>query len=284
MQLYIDYFTLHIFAASVIVAFFSLMIGSFLNVVIHRLPIMLQREWDAEITGEMTTDSFNLITPHSHCPHCQHPIAWYENIPLLSYFLLLRAKCSQCKTPISMRYPLVEALAAVISVPIVFTFGFNAITLYVLVFSWILIALTFIDLDHFLLPDKLTLPLLWIGLLLNTQNTFTSLESAVYGAAAGYLSLWSIYWAFKLATGKEGMGYGDFKLLAALGAWMGITALPIILLLSSVSAVVIALILALLKKQQLDKPIPFGPYLTIAGFVSLLWGEQLTQLYLELLL
>ena len=284
MQLYIDYFTLHIFAASVIVAFFSLMIGSFLNVVIHRLPIMLQREWDAEITGEMTTDSFNLITPHSQCPHCQHQIAWYENIPLLSYFLLLRAKCSQCKTHISMRYPLVEALAAVISVPIVFTFGFNAITLYVLVFSWILIALTFIDLDHFLLPDKLTLPLLWIGLLLNTQNTFTSLESAVYGAAAGYLSLWSIYWAFKLATGKEGMGYGDFKLLAALGAWMGITALPIILLLSSVSAVVIALILALLKKQQLDKPIPFGPYLTIAGFVSLLWGEQLTQLYLELLL
>ena len=284
MQLYVDYFAQHTFAASIIVAIFSLMIGSFLNVVIHRLPIMLQREWDAEITGEMPTDAYNLITPHSQCPHCQHLIAWYENIPLLSYFLLLRAKCSQCKTPISMRYPLVEALAAVISVPIVFTFGFNAITLYVLVFSWILIALTFIDLDHFLLPDKLTLPLLWIGLLLNTQNTFTSLESAVYGAAAGYLSLWSIYWAFKLATGKEGMGYGDFKLLAALGAWMGITALPIILLLSSVSAVVIALILALLKKQQLDKPIPFGPYLTIAGFVSLLWGEQLTQLYLELLL
>ncbi|NQZ30057.1 MAG: prepilin peptidase [Oceanospirillaceae bacterium] len=284
MQLYIEYFSQHLFAASIIVALFSLMVGSFLNVVIHRLPVMMQREWDAQITGEDDGDKYNLVKPDSQCPKCQHRITWYENIPVLSYFLLLRGKCAGCKTPISIRYPLVEILSALISFPIVFTFGFNEITLYVLIFSWILIALTFIDLDHFLLPDKLTLPLLWIGLLLNTQNTFVSLDSAVYGAAFGYLCLWSIYWAFKLITGKEGMGYGDFKLLAALGAWMGITALPIIILLSSISAVIIALVLAALKKQQLDKPIPFGPYLTIAGFISLLWGNDLTQLYLNLLL
>ena len=284
MQLYIEYFSQHLFAASIIVALFSLMVGSFLNVVIHRLPVMMQREWDAQITGEDDGDKYNLVKPDSQCPKCQHRITWYENIPVLSYFLLLRGKCAGCKTPISIRYPLVEILSALISFPIVFTFGFNEITLYVLIFSWILIALTFIDLDHFLLPDTLTLPLLWIGLLLNTQNTFVSLDSAVYGAAFGYLCLWSIYWAFKLITGKEGMGYGDFKLLAALGAWMGITALPIIILLSSISAVIIALVLAALKKQQLDKPIPFGPYLTIAGFISLLWGNDLTQLYLNLLL
>ena len=284
MQLYIEYFSQHLFAASIIVALFSLMVGSFLNVVIHRLPVMMQREWDAQITGEDDGDKYNLVKPDSQCPKCQHRITWYENIPVLSYFLLLRGKCAGCKTPISIRYPLVEILSALISFPIVFTFGFNEITLYVLIFSWILIALTFIDLDHFLLPDKLTLPLLWIGLLLNTQNTFVSLDSAVYGAAFGYLCLWSIYWAFKLITGKEGMGYGDFKLLAALGAWMGITALPIIILLSSISAVIIALVLAALKKQQLDNPIPFGPYLTIAGFISLLWGNDLTQLYLNLLL
>jgi len=284
MQLYIDYFQQHLFAASILVAIFSLLIGSFLNVVIHRLPIMMQKEWDNELTGEIEGETYNLMTPASQCPNCQHVIRWYENIPLISYFLLLRAKCSNCKTGIPIRYPLVELLSALISIPIVYSFGFNSLTFYVLVFSWILIALTFIDLDHFLLPDKLTLPLLWMGLLLNTQNTFTSIESAVYGAAAGYSSLWIIYWAFKLTTGKEGMGYGDFKLLAALGAWMGITALPIIILLSSISAVMLAIIFAALKIQQLDKPIPFGPYLTIAGFISLLWGSELTAAYLRLLL
>jgi len=284
MQLYIDYFEQHLFAACIIVAIFSLMVGSFLNVVIHRFPIMMQKEWDQELTGETDSEPYNLITPGSQCTNCQHVIRWYENIPLISYFLLLQAKCSGCKTHIPIRYPLVELLSALISIPIVYSFGFNQITFYVLVFSWVMIALTFIDLDHFLLPDKLTLPLLWMGLLLNTQNTFTSLESAVYGAAAGYLSLWLIYWAFKLTTGKEGMGYGDFKLLAALGAWMGITALPIIILLSSVSAVILAIIFAALKIQQMDKPIPFGPYLTIAGFISLLWGNKITAAYLNLLL
>jgi len=284
MQLYIDYFEQHLFAACIIVAIFSLMVGSFLNVVIHRLPVMMQKEWDQELTGETDSEPYNLVTPNSQCPNCQHVIRWHENIPLISYFLLLRAKCSDCKTHISIRYPLVELLSALISIPIVYSFGFNQITFYVLVFSWVMIALTFIDLDHFLLPDKLTLPLLWMGLLLNSQNTFTSLESAVYGAAAGYLSLWLIYWAFKLTTGKEGMGYGDFKLLAALGAWMGITALPIIILLSSVSAVILAIIFAALKIQQMDKPIPFGPYLTIAGFISLLWGNEITAAYLNLLL
>ncbi len=284
MQLYLDYFSQHLLFASIIIMIFSLMIGSFLNVVIHRLPIMMQREWDAEITGAKATDRFNLMTPDSKCPHCMSDIKWYQNIPVISYILILKGKCANCNEPISKRYPLVELLSAIISIPLVYTFGVNEITLYALVFSWVLIALTFIDLDHFLLPDKLTLPLLWMGLLLNVNNTFATLESAVYGAAAGYLSLWSIYWIFKLVTGKEGMGYGDFKLLAALGAWMGITALPLIILLSSVSGIVIALILAVVHKKPLDKPIPFGPYLTIAGFIALLWGEQITQFYLASIL
>jgi leader peptidase (prepilin peptidase)/N-methyltransferase len=284
MQLYIEYFSNHLFAATIIVAIFSLMVGSFLNVVIHRIPIMMQREWDTELTGEQPADKYNLFTPNSQCPNCQHVIRWYENIPILSYVLLLRGKCAGCKTPVSIRYPLVELLSALVSIPIVYSFGFNAITCYALFFAWILIALTFIDLDHFLLPDSLTLLLLWAGLILNTFDTFTNIESAIYGAAAGYLSLWSIYWLFKLITGKEGMGYGDFKLLAALGAWMGITALPMIILLSSISGIVIAVLMAIFKKQSFDKPIPFGPYLTIAGFISLLWGPQITQLYINLLL
>jgi len=284
MQLYLDYFANHLLAATSIAALFSLLIGSFLNVVIHRVPLMMQQQWDAEISGIEPTEKFNLVTPDSQCPKCQHQIKWYENIPLLSYFLLLRGKCSQCKTPISLRYPLVELLSALISIPVVYSFGFSSISLLAMLFAWTLIALTFIDLDHFLLPDKLTLPLLWAGLLINTQNIFTDLQSAVLGAAAGYLALWSIYWVFKFATGKEGMGHGDFKLLAALGAWMGISALPMIILLSSISGVIIALILAAFKKQQLDNPIPFGPYLTIAGFISLLWGPTLNQLYLNLIL
>ena len=284
MQLYLDYFSTHLLAATIVVALFSLLVGSFLNVVIHRIPLMMQQQWDTDISGVQPTEKFNLVTPHSHCPKCQHKIKWYENIPLLSYFLLLRGKCSQCKTAISLRYPLVELLSALISIPVVYSFGFSYISLFALLFAWVLIALTFIDLDHFLLPDKLTLPLLWAGLLLNTQNVFTSLESAVLGAAVGYLALWSIYWLFKLVTGKEGMGYGDFKLLAALGAWMGLAALPMIILLSSVSGVIIAIILTVCKIQQLNNPIPFGPYLTIAGFVSLLWGPALNQYYLNLIL
>jgi leader peptidase (prepilin peptidase)/N-methyltransferase len=245
---------------------------------------MMQREWDAELTGTEPADKYNLMIPNSACPSCSSEIKWYQNIPLISYLLIIRGKCANCKEPISKRYPFVELLSAAISIPIVYSYGVNEITLYALVFSWVLIALTFIDLDHFLLPDKLTLPLLWLGLLLNINNTFTSLESAVYGAVAGYLSLWSIYWIFKLVTGKEGMGYGDFKLLAALGAWMGITALPLIILLSSVSGIIIALVLAVVYKKPLDKPIPFGPYLTIAGFFALLYGEQITLLYLTAVL
>ncbi len=284
MQLYTDYFADHLFAAVLIVAVLSLLVGSFLNVVIHRLPIMMQQQWDCEITGEPPVETYNLAKPDSQCPHCQHVIKWYENIPIFSYLFLLKGKCASCKAPISIRYPMIELLSALLSIPIVISFGFNYLTLLALLFTWVLIALTFIDIDHFLLPDKLTLPLLWLGLLINSQGIFTSLESAVYGAAAGYLSLWSVYWLFKLVTGKEGMGYGDFKLLAALGAWMGLSALPIIILISSISGIVIALTLALFNKQALDKPIPFGPYLTIAGFISLLWGAQITQMYLNLVL
>jgi leader peptidase (prepilin peptidase)/N-methyltransferase len=284
MQLYIDYFAANLFAASILVAIFSLLIGSFLNVVIHRLPIMMQREWDEQLNAQAADSTYNLLTPHSQCPQCEHKIRWYENIPVLSYVFVLRAKCSQCKKSISFRYPCVELLSALLSIVIVYSFGFNFLTLCALVFSWVLIALTFIDLDHFLLPDKLTLPLLWMGLLLNTANTFTSLESAVYGAAAGYLSLWSVYWIFKLVTGKEGMGYGDFKLLAALGAWMGISALPMLILISSISGIIIAVIMSMTSKHELNQPIPFGPYLTIAGFISLIWGPQITQSYLSFIL
>lgn len=284
MQLYLDYFSEHLLFASILVMIFSLMVGSFLNVVIHRLPIMMQREWDAETSGKPTQGRYNLMTPDSECPQCQQPIKWYHNIPLISYFIILKGKCGYCKSPISLRYPCVELLTALVSIPLVYNFGINEVTLYALIFSWILIALTFIDLDHFLLPDNLTLPLLWLGLIINIDNTFTNIVSAVYGAAAGYLILWSIYWAFKLITGKEGMGYGDFKLLAALGAWMGISALPLIILLSSVSGVVIAVILSITHKKALDNPIPFGPYLTIAGFITLIWGPQITQYYFKFIL
>lgn len=287
MQLYLNYFSTHLLQAGFVVFLFSLLVGSFLNVVIFRLPIILKREWSEPTTDDelnAPAERFNLLTPSSQCPQCQHQITWYENIPLISYFLYLKGKCSQCKSKIPFRYPLVELLSALLSVPIFLAFGFSSITAVALIFCWILICLTFIDLDEFILPDRLTLPLLWLGLLVNSQNMFTSLNEAVWGAAAGYLSLWAVYWAFKLITGKEGMGYGDFKLLAALGAWLGLSALPMIILLSSLSGIIIALLMNLFKKQDLSNPIPFGPYLTIAGYISLVWGEEINQMYFQYLL
>jgi leader peptidase (prepilin peptidase)/N-methyltransferase len=277
--------------AAVVTFLFSLLVGSFLNVVIYRIPVMMEREWQQSIAEAQQEDNaiessiqpaFNLATPASTCPSCGHKIRWYENIPVVSY-ALLRGKCSACKASISLRYPLIELLTAVLSVIAMRQFGFNEFGLAAVVFTWCLIALTFIDLDHQLLPDRITLPLLWLGLLINSYNSFTSLGSAVWGAALGYLSLWSVYWLFKLLTGKEGMGYGDFKLLAALGAWCGATALPLLILLSSVTGVILAVAMMVFNRHEAKNPLPFGPYLAIAGWVALLWGDKITTAYLQLM-
>lgn len=273
-----------------LVFLFSLMIGSFLNVVIHRLPIMLEREWQAEYRSYFSPDEeqateprYNLMVPRSACPHCGHAITALENIPLLSW-LWLKGRCSECQAPISARYPLVELLTALLSVAVAMVISPGWGTLAALLLTWVLVALAFIDLDKMLLPDQLTLPLLWGGLLFNLIGGFAPLADAVIGAMAGYLVLWCLYWAFKLLTGKEGMGYGDFKLLAALGAWLGWQALPIILLLSSLVGAIIGISLIALRKHHQGNPIPFGPYLAIAGWIALLWGDTITRWYLTTIL
>jgi leader peptidase (prepilin peptidase)/N-methyltransferase len=265
---------------ALIAGLFGLLFGSFLNVVIHRLPKMMQRESDnyvAEESGRQAphTDRYNIMVPRSACPHCKHQITALENIPVLSY-LVLRGRCSNCKAPISARYPAVEALTGVLSALVVWKLGSGWAGLAALLFLYALIAMTFIDFDTQLLPDDLTYPLLWAGLLMNVNGTFAPLQDAVIGAAAGYLALWSIYWLFKLATGKEGMGYGDFKLLAALGAWMGWTMLPTIILLSSVVGAVVGIALIVFAKHGRNNPIPFGPYLAAAGLIAMLYGAPLS--------
>ncbi|RJF97742.1 prepilin peptidase [Noviherbaspirillum saxi] len=270
--------------ATVFVGILGLLIGSFLNVVIHRLPKMMQRESDNYVAHESGkplphTDRYNLMVPRSCCPHCGHKIGALENIPVLSY-LALRGKCIQCKAPISPRYPIVEALTGALSAFLVWRFGSGAAGLATLLFAWLLIAMTFIDADTQLLPDDLTLPLLWCGLLINLNGVFVPLDEAVIGAVAGYLSLWSVYWLFKLVTGKEGMGYGDFKLLAALGAWLGWKMLPIIILLSSLVGAVVGIALIVFARHGRNNPIPFGPYLAAAGVIALLYGKSLAQAYL----
>jgi leader peptidase (prepilin peptidase)/N-methyltransferase len=268
---------------TVLAAVFGLLIGSFLNVVIHRLPIMMQRESDNYVAHESGkplphTERYNLVVPRSACTQCKHQIGALENVPILSY-LALRGKCAACKTPISIRYPMVEALTGALSALLIWHFGSGWVGLSTLVFVYLLIAMTFIDADTQLLPDDLTLPLLWIGLLLNLSGLFVPLHDAVIGAAAGYLSLWAIYWAFKLLTGKEGMGYGDFKLLAALGAWLGWKMLPIIILFSSLVGAVVGIILIVFARRGRDKPIPFGPYLAAAGLLALLYGQTILETY-----
>lgn len=264
----------------------GLLIGSFLNVVIHRVPIMLDREeqdWLAQREGKpASTERFGIVTPRSRCPSCGHQIRAMENIPLFSY-AWLRGKCSACAAPIGLRYPVIEALTGLLSVLVALHFGPGWQALAALVFVCFLIALTFIDVDTQLLPDRLTLPLVWIGLLVNlTGSGFTTLSSAVLGAVAGYVSLWLVYQAFKLATGKEGMGYGDFKLLAAIGAWLGWQMLPVVILLSSVAGAVIGIALIVATRRGKEIPIPFGPYLAIAGLVAMLYGADLVEYYLAL--
>lgn len=280
-MLLLELSTIHTTWAVLFSVLFALLVGSFLNVVIIRLPIMMEREWNAAVQPESTdaTETFNLAFPASRCNHCGHQIRWYENIPVISW-LVLKGRCSQCESAISARYPLIEALSAVLCGVIAWKFGLTVAGISLMVLTWALIALTFIDIDHQLLPDSITLPLLWLGLLLNSFEVFTTLESAVWGAALGYLSLWSVYWAFKLITGKEGMGYGDFKLLAALGAWGGAISLPMIILFSSVAGAVLAGVLILLRKHHAANPLPFGPYLAIAGWFAILWGEPVIHWYL----
>jgi leader peptidase (prepilin peptidase)/N-methyltransferase len=266
----------------------GLVIGSFLNVVIYRYPKMMEAEWREqchEFLELPAPDSskrhfvvFNLAAPGSHCPNCNHAISALENIPVLSW-LVQGGKCRHCRAPISLRYPVIELATGLLSVLVVSHFGFTWLSMALLVFTWILITLTMIDVDRQLLPDDLTLPLLWLGLLVNSMGLLTDLESAVFGAMGGYLTLWCVYWGFKLLTGKEGMGYGDFKLLGALGAWLGWQSLPQIILLSSLVGAIVGISMMLLRGQGRDVPIPFGPYLASAGFLSLLWGEQLNQLF-----
>ncbi|MDN3405501.1 A24 family peptidase [Pseudoalteromonas sp. APC 3218] len=267
----------------------SLCIGSFLNVVIYRLPLMMQKEWQTECRllladeltspkAKQTTDTFNLVKPNSCCPKCKAAIKPWQNIPIISW-LFLKGKCATCDNPISIRYPSVEAITAILSLVVAYTFGATEQALLYIVVTWALVALTFIDIDHMLLPDQLTLPLLWLALIASVMGYTIAPSDAIIGAACGYLSLWSVFWLFKLITGKEGMGYGDFKLLAVFGALLGWQSLLTIILLSSVVGAVIGI--ALLSIQGKDKatPIPFGPYLAIAGWITMLWGTQLQNSY-----
>ena len=284
----------------------SLLVGSFLNVVIHRVPIMLEREWRAQAremfvepgqtdddgTVEVRTDvrleRYNLLVPRSRCPGCNAEITALQNIPVVSW-LLLGGRCASCRASISVRYPIVELATAVLSTAVALHFGWHWQTLAALLFTWALISLTVIDLDHTLLPDTLTIPLLWLGLLLSlfwhvglTAPAPTDPASAILGAVCGYLVLWTVFWAFKFATGKDGMGYGDFKLLGALGAWMGWQMLPLILLLSAFAGAVVGIGLILLRGRDRNVPMPFGPYLAAAGWIALLWGPQIMGGYLTL--
>ncbi len=265
----------------------GLVIGSFLNVVIHRLPIMLEREWRQEcqqFLGLETdegggVESFNLAVPRSHCPACSKRLDVLENIPVVSY-LALKGRCSGCHGAISIRYPLVEILTAVLSVIVAWQFGPGSQWLAALLLTWSLLVLGFIDFDRQLLPDTITLPLLWLGLIVSIFDVFTDATASIVGAVTGYLSLWLVFHLFRLLTGKEGMGYGDFKLLALLGAWLGWIYLPLIIMLSSVVGAVVGLLMILFMGHDRRLPIPFGPYLAAAGWVALVWGDQLNAFYL----
>jgi leader peptidase (prepilin peptidase) / N-methyltransferase len=267
------------------VGFFALAVGSFLNVVIHRLPLMMEQEWRrecADLAGEALapTPRLSLALPGSRCPHCAHPLRVWENIPLLSY-LLLRGRCAVCREPIGVRYPLVEAGTALFSILVVWRFGVTWEAAAALILTWGLIALAVIDIDTQLLPDSITLPLLWLGLLISLDGGFASPQDAILGAALGYLFLWSLYQVFKLITGREGMGYGDFKLFALFGAWLGWQVLPMILILSSVVGAILGLVLIARRGQDRHTPLPFGPYLAAAGWIALLWGNDLNNAYLQ---
>lgn len=287
-MLLLEYFQAEPGSFTLTVGLLGLIIGSFLNVVILRLPVMMDREWQsqcAEVLGtpEQTpaqSERFDLVVPRSRCPSCGHAVTAVQNIPVLSY-LFLRGRCAACRTKISIRYPIVEILCGILSAAVAWHFGVSFAALGALFLTWALIALTFIDFDHQLLPDSITLPFLWLGLAFNLFATYTDSASSLIGAMAGYGTLWSVYHVFKLLTGKEGMGYGDFKLLAMLGAWMGWQALPAVILLSSLVGAIVGMTLILLRGHDRNIPIPFGPYIATAGWITLLWGGELADLYLQ---
>ncbi len=282
---------------------FAAVIGSFLNVVIHRLPVMMKREWQlecnqyldeyhnatvAEIKDRLAQpiddypEKYNLVVPGSACPKCKTSIKPWHNLPVLGW-LMLGGKCAHCKTPISARYPVIEALTGLAVAYLAYHFGPTWQFVFATILTFGLVALTGIDLDEMLLPDQITLPLLWIGLLTNLNGTFVSITDAVIGASAGYMSLWSVFWGFKILTGKEGMGYGDFKLLAVFGAWFGWQLLPLIILLSSIVGALVGLLLIVNKKINSGNPIPFGPYIALAGWIAMIWGEKIVNWYLSTL-
>ena len=285
----VTYFSSEPLVFVIVASLLSLAVGSFLNVVIYRLPIMLERDWRAECAAAGLTDSgspepaekFNLVVPRSRCPHCDHQIKAWENIPVIS-FIFLKGKCGNCRKPISPRYPFVETLTAILSGITAAHFGPSLAGLAAILLVWALVALAFIDFDHQILPDVITLPMLWLGLLFNSRELFASLESALFGAVAGYISLWLVYQVFKLVTKKEGMGFGDFKLLALFGAWLGWQQLPLIILLSSFAGAFIGLAMIIILGRDKQLPMPFGPFLCIAGWISLLWGNDIINNYLQL--
>jgi leader peptidase (prepilin peptidase)/N-methyltransferase len=281
------YLQLHPVVFLFVVGAYGLIVGSFLNVVIHRLPQMLDREWHSQCRellqlpeAENTAVKYNLVTPGSRCPHCGHRIRAWENIPVFSY-VLLRGRCSECRQKIALRYPLIETATAAFSVATAWHFGVSVETLAALLLVWALIPLAIIDYDHKILPDSITLPFLWLGLIVASLGVFTDLRSALFGAVAGYLSLWLVYHGFRLLTGKEGMGFGDFKLFALFGAWMGWQHLPILILIASLAGAVIGGAALLVHRQGRDHPIPFGPFLCLAGWITLLWGDTLARTYLQ---
>ena len=302
MSNYIQLMAMYPWAFIAISFLIAIIIGSFLNVVIFRIPVMLKREWQQECNqyleeyqseqisqetlkklAEHQDDfpqKYNLVTPGSTCPKCKTAIKPWQNIPIFGW-LMLKGKCGACSLPIAFRYPLVEGLTGIMISTLAWYFGPTQQFAFLALFTFVLIALTFIDFDEMLLPDQLTLPLLWLGLLININGTFVSLESAVIGSAAGYLSLWSVFWAFKLITGKEGMGYGDFKLLAVFGAWIGWQMLPLIILLSSLVGAIVGISMMVFKKLHRDNPIPFGPYIAVAGWVAVIWGTDIVNWYLR---
>ncbi|WP_426206707.1 prepilin peptidase [Pseudomonas sp. TWP3-1] len=279
-----EFLSLYPLAFTLTALVLGLVVGSFLNVVIWRLPKMLEREWRQQaqdvlgLPGETPLPTYNLMLPHSQCPHCGHRIRAWENIPVLSY-VLLRGRCSSCAAPISKRYPLTELACGLLSAFIAGHLGFGWPAGWLIVLTWGLLAMSLIDTEHQLLPDVLVLPLLWLGLIVNSFGLFASLHDALWGAVAGYMALWSVFWLFKLITGKDGIGHGDFKLLALIGAWGGWQILPLTILLSSLVGAVIGVIFLRLREQKTSTPIPFGPFLAIAGWIALLWGGQITGFY-----
>ncbi|EKE01032.1 MAG: hypothetical protein ACD_21C00236G0001 [uncultured bacterium] len=278
----------HYFLFLTTVGVLGLLIGSFLNVVIYRLPIMLQREWEQDCSEYLKQSApikykiITLITPRSHCPKCGVQISWWQNIPVVSY-ILLHGKCGFCQNVIHWRYPIVELISCLATLLVAISFGVSIQTIALLFLTWALIAAIFIDFDHQLLPDNITLPLIWAGLLLNTKHIFTTPQNAIIGAASGYLFLWLVAYLFKLIRKIDGMGHGDFKLLAVFGAWLGWQVLPIILFVASFIGSVVGITLILSKKGRFTKPIPFGPYLAFAGWLAFFWGQNALNWYLSML-